>query len=111
MISRYPFGTEVPHSDSPTLVKLSRRFNSQYADELKGKIGYISKLRHPSLISVVKAFESKSGKFFDVFYEYVAVNIRQGASKLSTEQLLRNRDNLMDLCRYLINMNIYPEVA
>jgi hypothetical protein len=69
MITRYPFGVTVNSApNDPVLVKLSRRFNDKEFEELRKKIEYHSKLRHPSLISISRAFQSQKGKFFDVFF-------------------------------------------
>lgn len=46
-----------------------------------------------------------------MFFEFVEVNIRSFGSRMSVKNLMRSRDGLLDLCGYLIQMNIYPEVA
>lgn len=68
MINRYPFGEAAETSANRQLVKLNRRFKEEEADEIRGKVEFHSKLKHPALIAIVKAFQSRQARFFDVFF-------------------------------------------
>lgn len=111
MLSRYPFGEAPDPRSSRILVRLNRRFKAEEAEELRSKVEFHSKLHHPSLVTIVKAFQSNQARFFDIFFEYVPKGLRQCCQSMTRQQLQLLKNQLRDLCGYLIGMNIYPEVA
>lgn len=68
-------------------------------------------LKHPNLINIVRAFESKKNSLFELYYEYIPENIEPALCMMQKQEITEARTRLSDLCKYLILNNITPDIS
>lgn len=93
------------------MVRILYSFRPAEYAELKRAIELRASLKHRSLISTVRILESKNSGHFEVFLEYVEQSMEMVMPQLTNEELSQAKSDLIDLCQFLIQMGIAPEVT